>query len=74
MVVSDRLIEFVNVASVIQTSKNKNEAKEPFVVGANKPLGDKLGWIYLQLICAFQKFRNPLYFHRFLRGTRGVID
>ena len=51
--------------------KKKNVAKEPFVVGANKLLGGKLGWIYLQHYTCFpEKFRDPFDFHRFPRGTR----
>ena len=71
-VVSDRLTEFVNVASVIQTCKKK-EAKEPFVVGANKLLGSKLGWIYLQHT-RFPKVSRPVLFSslpsRYAYGVR----
>lgn len=72
--VSDRLTEFVNVASVYSNVQKKKEAKEPFVVGANKLLGSKLGWVYLQHT-RFPKVSRPILFTSLpSRYAYGVCD
>lgn len=69
-VVSDRLTEFVNVASVYSNVQKKKRRQRNPLLQAPISFWEVNQGGFICSIRAFQKFRDPFYLHRFPRGTR----